>query len=207
TARAGQPPALRPIIVTPTEAVSWALYYPPVLDLRPADFPDRPGETWPEDMRRSIAAAQSGDLDAAFASLARVPDPAPDPKVSLYRASLLLSVGRVDEARPVIDRVLTQDPANPTARALLAILAVTRNERDEALRLADEAVARDPKSIAALVSQSYARQALFNLAGAQQSLEAAVRLDPNSGLVRARLAELWLAHGRDDRALAEATEA
>ena len=25
--------------------MAWALYYPPVLDLRPADFPDRPGET------------------------------------------------------------------------------------------------------------------------------------------------------------------
>jgi tetratricopeptide (TPR) repeat protein len=206
-ARAGQPPTLRPIVVRPIDAVAWALYYPPVLDIRPEDFPDRPGETWPEDVRRSIAAAQAGDLDAAFASLARVPYPAPDPRVALYRASLLLSVGRADEARPAIERVLAADAGNATALALLAVLAVARNDRQEAVRLADEAVARDPRSVAALVSQSYARQASFDLAGAQQSLEAAVRLDPTSGLVRARLAEVWLAQGRDDRALAEAEEA
>jgi tetratricopeptide (TPR) repeat protein len=206
-ARAGQAPTVRPITVRPADAVAWALYYPPVLDLHPDDFPDRAGESWRQDLRRSIAAAQAGDLDTAFASLAQVPDPAPDPRVSLYRASLLLSVGRVEEARPQIERALAVDPDNASARALLAILAVTQNERHEAVRLADEAVARDPASVAALVSQSYARQASFDLIGAQQSLDAAVRQDPNSGLVRARLAELWLAQGRQDRALAEAEEA
>ena len=129
-------------MVRPVDAVAWALYYPPVLDIRPEDFPDRPGETWPEDVRRSIAAAQAGNLDAALASLARVPDPAPDPRVTLYRASLLLSVGRADEARPAIERVLATDTGNATALALLAVLAVARNARQEAVRLADEAAAR-----------------------------------------------------------------
>ena len=206
-ARPGQAPMLRPIVVRPTDAVVWALYYPPVLDLRPEDFPDRPGESWREDVRRSITAAQAGDLESAFASLARVPDPAPDPKVSAYRASLLLSVGRVEEARPAIAHALALDPGNATARALEAILAVTRNERAEAVKLADEAVARDPASVAALIAQSYARQASFDLDGAQQSLEAAVRLDPGSALSRARLAELWLAQGRVRRALDEAEQA
>jgi tetratricopeptide (TPR) repeat protein len=206
-ARAGQAPMLRPITVRPADAVTWALYYPPVLDLRPDDFPDRAGESWRQDLRRSIAAAQAGDLEAAFASLARVPDPAPDPKASLYRASLLLSVGRAEQARPAIEHALALDPGDATARALQAILAVTRNERAGAVRLADEAVARDPASVAALVAQSYAREASFDLDGARQSLEAAVRLDPGSALSRARLAELWLAQGRVDQALHEAEEA
>ena len=206
-ARAGQAPMLRPIVVRPTDAVVWALYYPPVLDLRPEDFPDRPGESWREDLRRSITAAQAGDLELAFTSLARVPDPAPDPKVSAYRASLLLSVGRVEEARPAIAHALALDPGNATARALDAILAVTQNERAEAVRLADEAAARDPASVAALIAQSYARQASFDLDGARQSLEAAVRLDPGSALARARLAELWLAQGRVDQAFHEAEQA
>ncbi len=46
-ARAGQAPTVRPITVRPADAVAWALYYPPVLDLRPDDFPDRAGESWP----------------------------------------------------------------------------------------------------------------------------------------------------------------
>ena len=206
-ARAGQAPVLRAIVVRPGDAVVWALHYPPVVDLRPADFPDRPGETWPADVRRSLAAAEAGNLEAAFETLARVPDPAPDPRVSVYRASLLLSVGRVQEAEPVIERALAQDPGNASALALRSILAVTRNEQGEAARLADDAVARDPGSVSARLAQSYARQAAFDLDGAQESLEAAARLDPDSALARARLAELWLARGRVDRALVEAERA
>ena len=61
-----QAPMLRPIIVRPADAVTWALDAPPVLDLRPPDFPDRPGETWPAEIRRSITAALADDFEAAF---------------------------------------------------------------------------------------------------------------------------------------------
>jgi tetratricopeptide (TPR) repeat protein len=207
SARAGQAPTLRPIVVRPADAVTWAIYYPPVLDLRPKDIADRPGETWPQDVRRSIDAARAGDLEAAFASLGGVPDPSPDPRVGAYRASLLLAVGRVDEAKPVIDRVLAQDPGNASALALSAVVAVVANDRPEARRLADEAVARDASSVAARVAQSYARQADTDLDGARESLEAAVARDPNGALVRARLAEILLAQGRVERAREEAEKA
>jgi tetratricopeptide (TPR) repeat protein len=206
-ARAGQPPVLRPIVVRPADAVAWMLYYPPVLDLRPEAFPDRPGETWPAEMRRSLAAARAGDLEAAFASLAAVPDTVADPRVFAYRASLLLAVGRVDEARPAIERALALDPGHAPALALQSVVAVAQNARADAVRLANEAVARDPASVAARVAQSYARQAAFDLEGARESLEAAARLDPQNGLVRARLAELWLSEGRVDLALRDAEEA
>lgn len=206
-ARAGQAPALRPIVVRPADAVTWAIYYPPVLDFRPDDFPDRAGEPWREDLRRSLAAARTGDLEQAFASLARVPDPAPDPRVAAYRASLLLSVGRVEDAKPAIDRILAQDPGNAAALALAAVVAVVANDREGARKLADEAVARDSASVSARVAQSYARQATSDLDGARESLEAAVRLDPQSALARARLAEILLAQGRVNRARDEAQEA
>ena len=207
SARAGQPPTLRPIVVRPSDAVAWTLYYPPVLDLRPEDVPDRPGETWPEELRRSIAAARVGDLETAFERLGRVPESVTDPRVFVHRASLLLAVGRVDEARPVIERALTVEPGHASALALQSVVAVSQNRRADAVRLANEAAARDPASASARVAQSYARQAAFDLAGARESLEAAVRIDPRSALVRARLAELWLAEGRVDRALREAEEA
>ena len=206
-ARAGQPPVLRPIIVRPGDSVAWALHYPPVLDLRPEDFPDRPGEMWPAEIRRSLTAARAGDLEAAFASLARVPDTVSDPRVFAYRASLLLAIGRVDEAQSAIERALALDPGHAPTLALRSVVAVTQNDRTDAVRLANEAVARDPASTAARVAQSYARQAAFDVAGARESLEAAARLDPGSALVRARLAELWLAEGRVDAALREAEEA
>jgi hypothetical protein len=82
--------------VRPTDAVAWALYYPPVLDLRPEDFPDRPGEAWPSLARRSIEEARRGDIAAALASAAGIPDSVTDPRVFTHRAALLLAVGRVD---------------------------------------------------------------------------------------------------------------
>ena len=179
-ARAGQPPVLRPIIVRPADAVAWALYYPPVLDLRPEDFPDQPGETWPAEVRRSIEAVRVGDFEAAFASVAAVPDTVRDPRVLAYHASLLLAVGRVDEAQPVIGRALALDLGYAPAVALQAVVAVAQNVRVVAIRLANEAVTRDPKSVAARVAQSYARQAAFDLEGARESLEAAALLDPGS---------------------------
>ncbi len=206
-ARAGQAPTLRGIVVRPTDAVTWAIYYPPVLDLRPDDFPDRPDQPWRADLQRSIAAAQAGDLEQAFASLARVPDPAPDPRVGAYRASLLLSVGRVEEAKPLIERILAQDPGNAAALALRAVVAVVANDGVAALRDADEAVTRDPASVSARVAQSYARQATTDLDGARASLEEAVRLAPQSALARARLAEILLAQGHVNRARDEAQEA
>jgi tetratricopeptide (TPR) repeat protein len=206
-ARGGQPPMLRPVVVRPSDAVAWTIYYPPVLDLRPGDFPDRPGETWPVEIRRSLAATKAGDLEEAFARLGGVPETVSDPRVFTYRASLLLAVGRLDEARPAIERALALDPGHAPALALQSVVAVAQNARADAVRLANEAVARDQASVAARVAQSYARQAAFDLAGARQSLEVAVQVDPQSGLVRARLAELWLSEGRVDRALREAEEA
>jgi tetratricopeptide (TPR) repeat protein len=206
-ARAGQPPLLRPVVVRPADAVTWALYYPPVLDLRPEEFADQPGETWPTEIRRSITAAQAGDLEAAFVSLAGVPDTVSDPRVFAYRASLLLAVGRVDEARPAIERALALGPGHAPALALQSVVAVAQNARADAVRLANEAVARDPASAAARVAQSYARQAAFDLAGARESLEAAVTAQPESALARARLAELWLAFGERDKALQAARDA
>ena len=159
---------------------------------------------WPAEIRRSLTAARAGDLEAAFASLARVPDSVSDPRVFAYRASLLLAIGRVDEAQSAIERALALDPGHAPALALRSVVAVTQNDRTDAVRLANEAVARDPASTAARVAQSYARQAAFDITGARESLEAAARLAPGSALVHARLAELWLAEGDLDRALQEA---
>ena len=112
---------LRPIKVTPT--VSWALYYPPVLDLRqkiPRTGRARPGP-------RMCAARlhhAAGNLEGALASLGD----SGIQRIATYRTSVFLSAGRVAEARPAIARGLALDPGNATARALEAIVAVTLNE-------------------------------------------------------------------------------
>jgi tetratricopeptide (TPR) repeat protein len=206
-AQAGQAPVLRALVVTPSDAVQWALYYPPLLTYAPADFPDRPGETWPELARRSVEQAARGDLEGAFATLAGVPPTVVDPRFLVYRAGLSLLVGRVDEALPDLERALALDPRDSQALALRAIVAVARNDDADALRLAEQAVQLAPRSAAARLALSYAQQARVDLEGALGSAREAVTLEPGNALAHARLAELLLSVGRLDAALAAAAEA
>jgi tetratricopeptide (TPR) repeat protein len=204
--RAGQPPS-RAAIVNPRDAVQWALYYPAVSHRRPAQFPDIPGEAWPEHVRRSVDRYVAGDLAGAFAALAPVPPNVRDPRVPTYRAELLLAVGRVDEARTELARALTLDPRHGPALGLQAIIAVVQNDKASAMRLARAAVDADEQSSASWVALSYAEQASFDLRAALASLEQAVTRDPGDALAWARLSELRLSFGFRGDALAAARTA
>ncbi len=123
------------------------------------------------------------------------------------KASSLLAVGRVDEAKRDIDEVLRIEPKNGNALALLAVIAVVQNDKEKALSLAQNAVEVDPQSSAARIALSYVLQANFNLDGALENLKEAVKLDPQNALVWARLSEVWLTLGNLDEALNAANEA
>jgi tetratricopeptide (TPR) repeat protein len=197
-AQAGQAPVPR-VVVNPRDAVQWALYYPPVLDYRPADFGSDTG--WQAKVRRSIEFYWNGDLTSAFSSLEGVPEDIQDPRFFTYRAGLLLTVGCVDEAGVDIKRALNLDPSNSHAMALQSIIAVVQNQRDQALDLARKAVELAPESPATRVALSYAQQANFDLQGALSSLCEAVELGPENALAWSRLSELWLSFGDLDKAL------
>jgi len=205
-AEAGKAPLLR-IVVRPRDAVQWALYYPPIIYYCPADFQGFPETDWRTMVKKSIELYWKGDIAGAFSSIAEVPKDIQDPRFFTYRASLLLTVGRVDEAKADIERVLNLDPKNSNAFALQSIIAVTQNEKDKALSLANKAVGTDPNSASARVALSYAQQANFDLEGALNSLKDAVKLGSENALARARLSELWLSFGRLDEALKAAEKA
>ncbi len=162
-------------------AVQWALYYPPITTDRPTGLP-------------------------------------PD----LAEANRLLARGRVDEALPI----LCAGSARGETSALIAIIELTRNDplggrsatdacgrpsqrdnRQRALDFAEQAVRMTPRSAAAWVALSYARQAYGKLDEARQALEKGVEADPQDPLVHARLAEIWLSLGYRDRALEAAATA
>lgn len=195
------------LLVRPRDAVQWALYYPPIIDFQPKDFPGGTERDWQGMVRRSIGFYWDGNFSGAFSSIERVPEDIKDPRFFTYRASLNLSVGRIDEARTDIQRALSLDPKNSHAFALRSIIAVVQNNKERALNLAKRAVELDPKSPSARVALSYAEQAVFNLEGALKSIQEAVKLGPKNALAKARLAELWLSFGYLDRALKEAKEA
>ena len=123
------------------------------------------------------------------------------------QAAAFLFIGRVDEARSSLTKILLQDPDKSEALALLSIIETVRNNKDRALALALRAVERSPRSVSANLALSYAYQALFNIPAALTTLRQVTAFTPKNGLLRARLAELFLAVGELDKAQAAASEA
>ena len=188
-ATAGQPP--KPFLVArPRDAVQWSLFYPPIFSAPPGTAPDL------EEARRLAA---GGDVAGAVAALDKLPRSGRTPAVLAYRAALLLSVGRAQEARSDLDAALAADPNAADALALRAVIGVVQNERDAALADAHKAVELAPSSAAAKIALSYAQQAVFDLNGARATMEQAVAEQPQDALAWARLSELWLMNGYRDR--------
>jgi tetratricopeptide (TPR) repeat protein len=158
-------------------------------------------------VRRSVELYLRGDRQQAFEGIATVPETVRDPRFFVYRASLLLAVGRVDEAGADLKRALRLAPNDSNALALQSVIAVVQNEKDQALDVAQRAVEAAPDSATALIALSYAQQATFDLEAARASLEKAVQLDPQNALAWARLAELWSSSGRLDQSLKAAQKA
>jgi len=204
SAETGQAPVLR-VVARPRDAIQWALYYPPVLYFSPEALAG--GADWQEMVRQSMPFYLRGDLQRAFKSMAKDPAEIRDPRFFAYRAHLFLAVGQIDAANANIERALRLNPDDSHALALQTIIAVVQNDRDQALRTAQQAVAAAPNSATALIALSYAQQARFDLDGARASLEQAVRLEPNNALAWARLAELQSSFGALQKALQAAQRA
>jgi tetratricopeptide (TPR) repeat protein len=198
TARRGQKLEIKP--VKPRDAVQWALYYPSIIDYRPADFPGLSRE----EVRRLIDTFRKSDVEAGLAALGRARPGMTDAALLTYRAVLLLAVGQLKDAREELGRLPEGDGRR---KAIEAVIAVVLGDKPLALARGDEAVKALPDSAAAWIALSYAQQASFDLEGARRSLEEAVKVDPQNALARARLAEIWLSFGRVREALREADEA
>lgn len=205
-AEAGKAPVAM-VVVRPRDAVQWALYYPPVISYRPDQFRGGAPADWQEMVRKSLELYWKGDLSGTFSSIEGAPSDIRDARYFIYRASLLLTVGRVDESDADIRKALSLDPKNSNAFALQSVIAAVRNDKEKALDLARKAVETDPNSGTARVALSYAQQSDFDLDGALKSLQDAVKLEPGNALAWARLSELWLSFGRLDNALTAADKA
>ncbi len=204
-AQAGQAPEPR-IVVKPRDAAEWALYYPPILAVlggRTQGIPD----DLPAPLGDALAFAVRGDYAAALDRLEREPVDRRDSRFNLYFSSLLLAVGRAEEAAAAIDLALRQDPGSGLAYAQRAVIDLVRNRKDEALANGRRAVELSTDSAAAKIALSYAQQAGFELEAARDTLLRAVEQQPDDPLARARLAELWLSLGYRGRARDTAAEA
>ena len=195
----GQAPQRR-TVVRPEEQVQWALYYPPLLAV--GDLADRSPA-----LARAANCLANGNTACTFAALDGVPRSTRDANYLLLRATALLAVGRVDEARGDIDNALEQHGQAGAAHALRAVINVAQNRREAALSDGRRAVELDPASAAAKIALSYAQQANLDLGSARDTLLQAVAQSPDDALAWARLSELHLAEGDRKEANAAAARA
>jgi tetratricopeptide (TPR) repeat protein len=211
--QAGQAPVMR-LLLRPRDAIQWALYYPPILsvhDLHLQAAEGLPESDWQSIVLRSIDRYKAGEINKAIALVEGTPkeisNEINDPRFYIYRASLLLSVGQVDQANADITRALTLAPNQGLAIALQSMIAVVQNDKENALQLAKTAVKAEPEAVSVQLALSYAEQVNFRLSEAIAAANGAVTRDPEDGLALARVAELRMAQGDLDKALEAAQRA
>lgn len=161
------------ILVRPLDAVHWAIYYPMIM------WPDAPA------LAESKAAAARGDFNAALALIA----PADSDAVAVYRANLLLGLGRADEAGELLDGLPQTLPNQDAVRAVM-LLAQGRFAQARGVL---EAEASD--TYARLMAKSLGLQSEGHLESALVMATEAARLAPANPLAWARKAELELTLG------------
>lgn len=125
----------------------------------------------------------------------------------IQQASDTLIVGQADEAKSIIAQVLQREPNNSDAHALLAIIAVTQNDKDAANDFANQAVTFNPQSAVAYIALSYTQQAQFEIEEALASIRKSLLIDAHNALAWVRLAELQMSLGKLEQALISAQQA
>ena len=180
--------APRPALVPPaSDAVRWALYYPPLLDLTAGSATD-------EQLHAAAADYRRGDAAAAIARLDAEGDDDVAVERLLARAALRLAVGRVDDAQVDLSRLRQLRPDDGRPLALLSVIALVRGV-DNAHELADTAVELSGDSAMTWIALSFAQQASGEVDGALVSARTALERDRSDPLVWARVAELELSRG------------
>jgi tetratricopeptide (TPR) repeat protein len=119
------------IVVRPRDAVTWTLYYPPIL----APLAERHAapHALPDALQAAVDRVAANDYGGAVAALDAVPEAARDARYYTYRAGVLLNVGRTEEAAAAIERALALNPDAAEALAQRAVIAVVQNRRSRTL--------------------------------------------------------------------------
>jgi len=205
-AEANRPPRVQALKITPEDAVQWSLYYPPIIDDSLVKYKQGNLGTVSQ-INGALTAYRQGDSYQALAKLDETPVSQQDTHYLTLKAALLLTVGRLDEAQPLIQQAQRLEPNNSDAFALQAVIAVAHNQQQTALDNANKAVTANPQSSVAKIAQSYAYQSKFNIDEALKATLAATQLNPDNALAWARLSELQLSQGDHDAALKSAQKA
>jgi Tfp pilus assembly protein PilF len=150
---------------------------------------------------------QSNDLAGAIESLETVAESQRNADYQILYASLLLTVGQVEQASQHLDQAQQTSTQNANVVALRSIIALAKSDRQTALKLAQQAQQISPKTAAPNIALSYAYQALFDIDKALDSAIQAAQAAPDNGLAWARVSEMQLATSNVDESMQAASKA
>lgn len=106
------------------------------------------------------------------------------------RALHQLEEERTEEAEALVVRALVQEPENPQARGLLALLLYENGKNAQALNAAHESLAAAPDQLDALLACASVQFELNNIAASRKAWLHTVNCHPQCGRAWAGLAEL-----------------
>ncbi len=152
--------------------IQWYLYYPAILDV---DAMNLKGAG----MQASLKAYRAGDLLGALEAM-----PAANTgDAAVYRASLILASGQVEDAGKILRGSKSADAA-----ALLELITTVKGGKD--------IPAQQPQNATGWLARSYTLQANGDILGALTAAERATEATPELGYAWSRLASLQFSTGR-----------
>lgn len=169
-------------VLNAVNIIQWCLYYPGVLDPRELALDHVP------ELAASLADYRAGDLLGALAKYPENREPASESE-RVYRAGLLLAVGRVEAAEALLARVPEGGTAAPLARALRTVVQAVKFETRPA-------PPSPPATASEWMAESYYYQSRSQLPSALNAARQAARQSPEFGFALVREAELEFSFGR-----------
>jgi putative PEP-CTERM system TPR-repeat lipoprotein len=169
---------------------------------RALEFGQPAGAVLPALARALIELGQAEALVKEFGST-RLDDPTAAADFGTSLAEARLRLGQIAEARSGFDAALAQRPGYPPARLGQALLALYDGQREQALAIADEVIAADPRLARAHALRADLLLARGDAAGARQSLERALEADPRYTVARLALVSQLMEEKAYDQAAAQ----
>jgi len=177
-AEAGKAPVYR-VVVRPRDAVRWALYYPPLIDSRPADLREE-GNDPRFFTRRASQSLNVGRVDEAGADIARAL--ALDPKHSdafALQSIVAVTQNEKGKALELARKAVEADPNSATARIALSYAQQAGFDLPGALKSVEEAVKLGPQNALAWARLAELRQSFGKLDEALDAARKAEAANPD----------------------------
>jgi tetratricopeptide (TPR) repeat protein len=130
-----------------------------------------------------------------------------DDRLFYSRARIFLQTGNLNEAVRDLQQSIALDPFDPDYPALLALVKINHKDYEAALQLADSALELNPQHLNALNARSKALLKLDRKDESFQTIEGALREDPDNAFTHANYGWGLLEKGSNKQALHHFSEA